>query len=599
MTYQAPLKDLLFTLKSVLGIDKLGELPDFGDFNMELAEAVLTEAGRIATEEIAETNAIGDTVGAQLENGVVRIPAEVKAAYNTLVEGGWMSLPYDPQYGGQGLPITLDAAVMEIWDAANLSLALSPMLTGGTIKAISAHASDELKEIYLPKLIEGTWAGTMNLTESQAGSDVGALRAKAEPVGDGTWRVRGNKIFISFGDHDMTENIVHLVLARLPGAPEGTRGISLFLVPKFMVNSDGSLGKRNDVKVLKIEEKMGIHASPTCVLEFGEDEGAIGWLIGEENRGMAAMFTMMNMERLYVGIEGVGVAERAYQQSVAYATERLQGKPVGKQHAQKEMVAIIEHADVRRMLMTQRAYIEAARGVCLANALAADLAKHGASDEERGNAKAREELLTPISKAWSTDVGSLVANLAVQVHGGMGYIEETGVAQYVRDARITEIYEGTNGIQAMDLATRKLNMGGGSVILDFVKETASLGEELEQDTDLARLGEQLIRVAETSEELTRWMLESQKDAVQDVLGGATPFLRLMGTLAGGYFLALGAKAANEELAAGSGDEIFLKAKVLTAQFYGDNILLPAQGLASAIKSGSAILFALTPEALAR
>lgn len=599
MTYQAPLKDLLFTLKNVLGIEELGALPDFGDFNMELAEAVLTEAGRIAAEEIADTNVIGDTVGAQLENGVVRIPAEVKAAYNTLVEGGWMSLPYDPAYGGQGLPITLDAAVMEIWDAANLSLALSPMLTGGAIKAIHAHASEDLKAMYLPKLIEGTWTGTMNLTESHAGSDVGALRSKAEPVGDGTYRIKGNKIFISFGDHDMTDNIIHLVLARLPGAPEGTRGISLFLVPKFFVNPDGSLGKRNDVKVLKIEEKMGIHASPTCVLEFGEDEGAIGWLIGEENKGMAAMFTMMNMERLYVGIEGVGVAERAYQQSVAYATERLQGKPVGKQHAQKDMVPIIEHADVRRMLMTQRAYVEATRSLCLANALAADIAKHGATQEDRVAAKAREELLTPLSKAWATDVGSLVANLAVQVHGGMGFIEETGVAQYVRDARITEIYEGTNGIQAMDLATRKLNMGGGSVILDFIAEISVLGEELSGDSELSGLGAQLTRVAATTTELTRWMLETQKEAPQDVLGGATPFLRLVGTLAGGYFLALGAKAAKAELAAGGGDEAFLKAKVLTARFYGDNILLPAEGLGSAIKSGADNLFALSPEVLAR
>lgn len=599
MTYQAPLKDLIFTLKNVLGIEKLGDLPDFGDFNMELAEAVLTEAGRIASEEIAQTNVIGDTVGAQLENGVVRIPAEVKAAYNTLVEGGWMSLPYDPAYGGQGLPVTLDAAVMEIWDAANLSLALAPMLTGGAIKAIQAHASDELKDIYLPKLIEGTWAGTMNLTESHAGSDVGALRSKAEVVGDGTYKIRGNKIFISFGDHDMTENIIHLVLARLPDAPEGTRGISLFLVPKFFVNSDGSLGKRNDVKVLKIEEKMGIHASPTCVLEFGEDEGAIGWLIGEENRGMAAMFTMMNMERLYVGIEGVGVAERAYQQSVAYARERLQGKPIGKQHAQSEMVPIIEHADVRRMLMTQRAYVEATRSVCLANALAADLAKHGATDEDRAAAKGREELLTPLSKAWGTEVGSLVANLAVQVHGGMGFIEETGVAQYVRDVRITEIYEGTNGIQAMDLVTRKLNMGGGSVILGFVAEAWDLGSEMSGDEEIGALGDQLVSMAETAGGLVEWMLETQKENPQDVLGGATPFLRLMGTLAGGYFLTLGARAAQAELDAGGGDETFLKAKILTARFYGDNILVPAEGLVSAIKSGAETLYALSPEALAR
>lgn len=599
MTYQAPLKDILFTLKTVLGIEKLGELEAFGDFNMELAEAVLTEAGRIASEEIADTNVIGDTVGAQLENGVVRVPAEVKAAYKTLVDGGWMSLPYDPAYGGQGLPITLDAAVMEIWDSANLALALAPMLTGGAIKAISAHASDELKDLYLPKLIEGTWNGTMNLTESHAGSDVGALRSKAEPAGDGTYRIRGNKIFITYGDHDMTENIIHLVLARLPGAPDGTRGISLFLVPKFLVNSDGSLGKRNDVKVLKIEEKLGIHASPTCVLEFGEDEGAIGWLIGEENKGMAAMFTMMNMERLYVGIEGVGVAERAYQQSVAYASERLQGKPIGKQHAQKDMVPIIEHADVRRMLMTQRAYIEATRSLCLANAMAADLAKHASTQEERATAKAREELLTPLSKAWSSDVGSLVANLAVQVHGGMGFIEETGVAQYVRDARITEIYEGTNGIQAMDLVTRKLNMGGGSVILDFIGEISDLGKELSGDADLGSLGGQLASVAETSEAVTRWLLESQKEAPQDVLGGATPFLRLMGSLAGGYFLARGASAARAELAAGAGDEAFLKAKIVTARFYGDNILMPAKGLESAIKSGSDNLFALAPEVLAR
>jgi 3-(methylsulfanyl)propanoyl-CoA dehydrogenase len=597
MTYTAPIKDLLFTLKDVLGFERLESLEGFEDFNMELAEAVLTEAGRIAKEEIAQTNVIGDQVGAKLENGVVRIPEEIKASYNTLVEGGWLSLPYDPEYGGQGLPITLDAAVMEIWDAANLALGLAPMLSGGAIKAIQAHATDEIKATYLPNLISGKWNGTMNLTESHAGSDVGALRTKAEPTGDGTYLIRGNKIFITYGDHDMTDNIIHLVLARLPGAPDGTRGITLFLVPKFMVGEDGSLGKRNDVKVLKIEEKLGIHASPTCVLEFGEDEGAIGYLIGEENKGMAAMFTMMNMERLYVGIQGVGVGERAYQQSVAYATERLQGKPFGKQHAQKEMVPIIEHADVRRMLMTQRAYVEATRMLCMSNALAADLAKHASTEEERAKAKGREELLTPISKAWATDVSGFVANLAVQIHGGMGFIEETGVAQYVRDARITEIYEGTNGIQAMDLVTRKLNMGGGSLILDFFQEIRDNIAKL--DETLPDLSAGLNEAVMAADDATHWLLKSQKENPLDVLGGATPYLRLMGSLTGGYYLALGALAASKALEANAGDKSFYEAKIVTANFYVANILKPALGLVSSIKSGASDLYAMEPEAFLR
>lgn len=364
-----------------------------------------------------------------------------------------------------------------------------------------------------------------------------------------------------------------------------------------MVNEDGSLGERNDVRVLKIEEKLGIHASPTCVLEFGENDGAIGFLIGEENKGMAAMFTMMNMERLYVGIEGVGVAERAYQQSLAYATDRLQGKPLGKQHAQKDMIPIINHADVRRMLMTQRAHIEATRAICLANAMAADVAKHGPTDEARADAKGREELLTPISKAWATEVGSLVANIAVQVHGGMGFIEETGVAQYVRDARITEIYEGTNGIQAIDLVTRKLNMQGGALILEYLDEIEVTAKSLEGD--LASLGTQLKTSVDAARGVTQWMLETQKDAPQDVLGGASPYLRLMGSVVGGYYLARSAAVAVAKLGEGGGDEDFLKAKIVTARFYGDNLMLPALGLVSAIKAGAQDLYALSEDALAR
>ncbi|WP_165644682.1 acyl-CoA dehydrogenase family protein, partial [Oharaeibacter diazotrophicus] len=471
MAFAAPVADIAFWLRTVAGLDEDLAAGVFPDLSADLVDAVLAEAGRFATDEIAPLNVLGDREGARFENGAVTMPAAWKPVFERWVEGGWTALDGDPEYGGQGLPVMLYAATLEMWNAASTAFATGPMLTAGAIEALSAHGSAEQKATYLPKLIAGTWTGTMNLTESQAGSDLGPMRTRAEPVGDGSYRITGQKIFITYGDHDLTDNIVHLVLARLPDAPAGTRGISLFVVPKFLVGADGSLGARNAAGPVGIEHKLGIHASPTCVMQF---DGAVGWLVGEPNRGLAAMFTMMNSARMSVGVQGVGVAERAYQRALAYALDRRQGRAPG--WTGEGLSPIVHHPDVKRMLLTMRAQTDVARALCFSLARAIDRGRTG-PEEARAAFAERAALLTPIAKAFATDTGVEVASLGVQVHGGMGYIEETGAAQHLRDARILTIYEGTNGIQAIDLVTRKLTLRGGEVVSAWLAELGAIARE--------------------------------------------------------------------------------------------------------------------------
>ncbi|NOT41778.1 MAG: acyl-CoA dehydrogenase, partial [Alphaproteobacteria bacterium] len=484
-----------------------------------------------------------------------------------------------------------------MWQSASMAFGLCPLLSQGAIEALTVHGTPEQKRLYLPKLVAGTWTGTMNLTEPQAGSDVGALKSKAVKQGDGTYKITGTKIFITWGEHDAAENIIHLVLARLPDAPPGTRGISLFLVPKFLVKPDGSLGARNDLRCVGLEHKLGIHGSPTCVMSFGDNGGATGFLIGHENKGMSAMFTMMNAARLNIGVQGVAIAERSFQQAYAYARERRQGKPFGLQHEVLEMSPIIFHADVRRMLLTQKAIAEAGRAICLANAMAIDLARHGQTEAERTEAKVREELLTPISKAWCTDMGVEAASLGVQVHGGMGYIEETGAAQHYRDARITPIYEGTNGIQAIDLIGRKLSLEGGEVVRRFLAEARDTAAKCEQGdtTELQSIGRELARALKVVESATAWLQDKMRSSPNEALPGATPYLRMMGHIAGAHYLGLGALAAEARLKKHDPDRQFLHARIATAQFFAEQLLPQTEGLLGPTTRGGAGPLALSGE----
>src|SRR5712692_8065730 len=461
MTYRAPVADIAFALKHAAGFGPALEEGLYGDLAEDLVAAVLEEAGKFATDILGPLNPVGDRHGASLADGVVTTAPGWKEAYRAWAQAGWNALAAPTQWGGQDLPHALNAACIEMWNSAAMAFGLGPVLTMAAVDALAAHGSEELKRAYLPKLVSGEWMGTMQLTEPQAGSDVGALRTKAERAPDGSYRVTGQKIFITYGEHDLTDNIVHFVLARLPDAPPGTKGISLFLIPKFLVNADGSLGARNDVRCPSIEHKLGIHGSPTCTLVYGDHGGAVGYLVGEENRGLACMFTMMNNARLAVALQGVGIAERATQQALSFARERKQGRAPGAAGAGAS--PIIAHPDVRRMLLTMRAQTKAARAICYRTAVATDRAHRAAGAAERTAAHERASLLTPVAKAFSTDIGIEVASLGVQVHGGMGYVEETGAAQHLRDARIAAIYEGTNGIQAIDLVTRKIPLDGGKV----------------------------------------------------------------------------------------------------------------------------------------
>ena len=588
MTYKAPVDEIRFALMQEAGFERLIAGGKYEDLSDDLIDAILDEAAKLADNVVAPISWDGDQKGAQLGAGGVTVPESFKQAYKQYVEGGWPTLAAPVEYGGQGLPLALSNAVTEMMNA-NIGFQLCPMLSNGGMEALAAHASDEQKQKYLHKVVSGEWSATMNLTESHAGSDVGNIRAKAEPQDDGSYKITGTKIYITYGDHDMAENIIHLVLARTPGAPEGTKGISLFLVPKFFVNDDGSLGARNDAKCIGLEEKMGIHASPTCVMAFGEEGGATGWLIGAENRGMACMFTMMNNARLHVGLQGVGVAERATQHALAYALERKQGRKPGAGKDDNEAVEIINHPDVRRMLMTMRALTDAARGICYENGVAADLA-HSENDEA---ARARNDLLTPISKAFSTDIANEVAAIGVQVHGGMGFIEETGAAQHARDARILTIYEGTNGIQALDLVSRKLPLGNGKVVRDYIGEMRETAEVCRQSNNpvLVDVADKLGDAISILEETTEWLMKDGKP--MDVLAGATPYLRLFALTAGGHYLARGAYAVTQQTV----NPRFAQRKMATAQFFAHNLLSQCGGLATSVNAGNDMLDDIGLEAL--
>jgi acyl-CoA dehydrogenase len=583
MAYQSPVADILFSLYHVAGLADEIQSGLFGDLDVETVSSVISEAGKFATDVIAPLNRAGDIEGARCENGVVTTPRGFREAYKAWAEGGWSGVAASPEFGGMGLPHSVNFACGEIWNGASMGFALCPLLTEGAIGALTAFASPELRETFLKRMIAGEWTGTMNLTEPQAGSDLNAVKSRAERQPDGTYRVFGQKIFITYGEHDFTDNIVHLVLARLPDAPPGTRGISLFLVPKFLVNADGSLGARNDVRCASIEHKLGIHASPTCVMVYGDDGGAVGYLVGQENRGLAAMFVMMNSARLAVGLQGVGIAERAYQHALAYARDRRQGHAEG---AAPGMSPIVEHANIQRKLLTMKASLQAARGICHLTGVSIDRSFHAKTKEERQAAAERAALLTPISKAFSTDIGDEAASLGVQIHGGMGYVEETGAAQFMRDARICAIYEGTNGIQAIDLVTRKLPLSGGATVkreIDGIKAIAAR-VEAEGGAEYGATAARLNEAANALESATGYMLGALGQDHQAVLAGASSYLRLFGLALGGACLAKAALAARTAQAEPGG--MSAEGRVALARFFAEKLTPVAQGLARAVEAGA-------------
>ena len=590
MTYRAPINDMLLALNHGAGLGAAVKAGHYGDFDADITTAVLEEAGKFASEVLAPLNRVGDEHGIKLEADKVTTAPGWPDAYQRWIAAGWNAVSGPETFGGQGLPLAINAVCTEIWSASNIAFGLCPLLTLSAIEALDAHGSEALKKIYLEKLVSGQWTGTMQLTEPQAGSDVGALRTRADRAADGSYRIKGTKIFITYGDHDMTDNIVHFVLARLPDAPAGTKGISLFLIPKFLVNADGSLGQRNDIYVSGIEHKLGMHASPTCTMTMGDRGGAIGYLIGEENRGMQCMFTMMNQARLGVGLEGVGIADRAYQQALSFAQGRRQGRAIGNSGGDPD--PIIVHPDVKRMLMQMRASTAAARTICYATAVALDISVRAKDAKVRTDAAARGALLTPIAKAFSTDIGNEVTYLGVQIHGGMGFIEETGAAQHFRDARITPIYEGTNGIQAIDLVTRKLAADGGTSVFSLLDELSAVVRRVEASNDPAfgTTGAKLRDALASLDRASRWLLERVTSAPNDALAGATPYLRLFGSTLGGCLLAGEALAARAD---GDGERY-----VALARFFAENISVQAVSLektvtdsAEAVNGADAVLLA--------
>lgn len=591
MTYRAPVKDMLFTLEHVAGLDRITDIDAFAHADAELVEGLLRECGRFCTEVIAPTNVEGDNEHSVLDDGEVVTPKSFKPAYDSYVQSGWGALQFPEEFGGGNFPTAVATAVKEMITAANMAFSLCPLLTTGAVVDLLAHGDDYLQQTFMPKMISGEWAGTMNLSEPQAGSDVGALVTKATPNDDGTYAIKGTKIWITWGEHDLTDNICHLVLARLPDAPAGTKGISLFLVPKYLVNDDGSLGRRNDLQVVSIEDKLGINASPTCVMEYDD---AVGYMVGEPNEGMRQMFTMMNDARLGVGVEGLAIAERAYQAAAAYAVERRQGKAPGDEDLENGQSLIVAHPDVRRMLLTMRSQIEAMRALTYRNAAAIDFAHNAADPSTAEYERKMADLLTPLSKAWATDLGVELTSIAIQVFGGMGYVEETGVAQHFRDARIAPIYEGTNGIQAIDLLGRKLPMDGGAFVKGFIEEMRELTDQLDSE-EFGDIGGQLARALDTVDEAVAWLMTNRTDFAAS-FGGATPFLRMFATTVAGYLLAVGATAAKDRLDAGD-DDPFFRDKLATARFYAGNVLPTVHGLLDAVTAGADDLYAIDADRL--
>jgi alkylation response protein AidB-like acyl-CoA dehydrogenase len=583
--YTAPLKDLRFVLTELVGDATLAEWPDFADYSAELRDSVLEEAAKFAATVLDPLYRVGDIDGAQWTPDGVRMPPGFKEAYRKYVESGWPALRGSAEYGGQGLPSTLVTAVEEMWASANLAFKLCPMLTLGASEAIGLAGTAEQKRLFLAKLVSGEWSGAMNLTESQAGSDLSLIRTRAVRDGD-HYRLYGQKIFITYGDQDLTANVIHLVLARIDGAPDGTRGISMFIVPKYLVNDAGSLGARNDVQCLSIEHKLGIHASPTCVMAYGQKDGAVGYLIGEENRGLEYMFIMMNAARLSVGVEGYAVAERAFQQAVAWARSRLQGRPISATAATAGPQPIINHPDVKRMLLLMRSQTEAMRALALYTAFELDTARHHPDQERRRAAQARGDLFIPIVKGWSTETGIEVASIGIQVHGGMGFIEETGAAQALRDVRICTIYEGTTGIQAADLAGRKIARDGGAALTALLADMQAQLEALPADDatlkEIRRAAlEGVVALGDAGQALGRLMAAGPEQG----LAVSVPFLCLAGIVCGGWLLARSAAAARR-LASEGGDQEFLLGKVQSARFYAAQVLPRAEQLRAIVKSGA-------------
>ena len=586
--YRPPVSDLAFVLEHVVGYPEIAEYPGYEHADLETVVGLLDEAGDFVVNAVAPTNRIGDTEGAKHQpDGSVVTPAPFRQAYKELVDAGWGSVPFPEEFGGGGFPWTVGLAIQEMLGSANMAFALCPLLTQGAIDALLHYGSDEQKQTYLPKMISGEWTGTMNLTEPQAGSDVGALTTRAVRNADGSFAITGQKIFITFGEHDLADQIVHLVLARTPGAPEGTKGISCFIVPKFLLNEDGSLGDRNGVKCLSIEHKLGIHGSPTCVMEY---DGATGYLIGEENLGMRIMFVMMNSARLSVGTQGLALSERAYQDARDYALERHQGLAIG---ATGKDSAIVEFPDVRRMLLTQKAYIAAMRRMMLFNAVHIDKSTHAPDAQTRTRAGEIVGLLTPICKSFGTDLGNELTSLALQVHGGMGFIEETGVAQYYRDVRITAIYEGTNGIQAADLVGRKLGVRDGASILEFLAQMREIdGELAAAGDDFDSIRSELTTQLDALQNATEWMLRTGRKDPNGILSGSSPYLRMWGLVVGGWLMARSALAAPA-----AADNDVAASQLVLARFYAEQLLPQAAGLLGAATGGSEDLFALSPAQL--
>ncbi|QDL54001.1 acyl-CoA dehydrogenase [Rhodoferax aquaticus] len=585
MSYVAPVKDMLFNMQHLANIDQIAQLPGFEDAGFDTAQAVLEEAAKFTQEVLAPLNWEGDKAPSSWADGKVTATAGFKEAFAQFVQGGWQGLQHPTDFGGQGLPKTIGSACGEMQNSANMSFALCPLLSDGAIEALLTAGSDELKATYLENLVSGKWTGTMNLTEPQAGSDLAMVRSRAEPQPDGTYKVFGTKIFITWGEHDMAENIVHLVLARVSGAPEGVKGISLFVVPKFMVNKDGSLGARNDVHCVSIEHKMGIKASPTAVLQYGDHGGAVGYLVGQENRGLEYMFIMMNAARYGVGVQGIAIAERAYQKAVQFSKDRVQSRPVDGSIAAS--APIIHHPDVRRMLMTMRAYTEGCRALSSVGASAYDNAHHHPDAEVRKTHQAFYEFMVPLIKGYSTEMSLEVTSLAVQVHGGMGFIEETGVAQYYRDAKILTIYEGTTAIQANDLVGRKTARDGGQTAKAIVSQIEATEAALLQSASshAVAVAKRLKAAREALVDVIEFVAGNTKASPNAVFSGSVPYLMLAGNVMAGWQLARALLVAQEQLAAGV-DNAFMQAKITTARFYADHILVKAPGLRDSIVEGA-------------
>jgi acyl-CoA dehydrogenase len=586
MAYRAPVEDIVFTLKHAAGFANARADGLYEDLTDDLLDAVLGEAGRFASEVLAPLNAPGDRYGTPFRDGEVTMPPGWKQAYRDWAAAGWNGVAAPTEWGGQGLPRAVNAACIEMWNSAAMAFGLGPVLTMAAVDSLAAFGTEELKKTYLPKLVSGEWTGTMELTEPQAGSDVGALRTRAERAPDCSYRITGSKIFITYGEHDLTDNIVHFVLARVAGAPDGTKGLSLFLIPKFLVGPNGRLGARNDLRANRIEHKLGMHASPTCHMVYGDHGGCVGYLVGEENGGMAAMFTMMNEARLAVGLQGVAIAETATQQAIAYARERRQGRSSGM--GPTESVPIAAHVDVRRMLLTMRSLTRAARAICFATAVALDRSYLAGDAAARKAAYERVALLTPVAKAFSTDIGTEVASLSIQVHGGTGYIEETGAAQHYRDARIAQIYEGTNGIQAIDLVTRKVSLSDGAAVRGYIEELRRTVAAVRAANDPAfgATGTRLAEAADSLAEATEWVLAALATKPDAALAGATTYLRLFASAAGGCMLADEALAAARRGGDTGADDADRPGRVAIARFFAENLAVQAPALMRIVTEGA-------------